>query len=139
MVLQHIALGFGVILLVAGLAGFMPAALAPVPPGSPPLAIHHGYGMVFGLLPVNVVHNLLHLGFGVWGVLAHRSAGAARTYTRTVGIVYGVLAILGSISATATGLGYVPLYGGDVWFHLALALPAAYVGFLVPARPRVAA
>ncbi len=139
MALQHFALAFGVIFLVAGFAGFVPAALAPVPPGAPPLDVHHGYGMVLGVLPVNVVHNLVHLAFGVWGVLSHRTAIAARTYARTVGITYGALAILGSIPATSTGLGFVPLYGADVWFHLILALPAAYIGFLVPARPRVAA
>jgi hypothetical protein len=139
MALQPLTLIYGVGFLLVGVAGFIPGLLAPVPPGSPPLAVPQGHGMLFGILPVNVLHNLVHLVFGIWGVAAQRTALASRGYLRTVGIAYLALALLGAIPATSTLFGLAPIWGGDIWLHVILALPALYVGFFVPARPRVAA
>ena len=39
---------------------------------------------IFGLFPVNLLHNLVHLAFGIWGVAA-RKFSSARTYCRAAG------------------------------------------------------
>lgn len=85
--------------------------------------------MLFGLFPVNVLHNLVHILFGAWGLVAARSLGAARTYARVVAIAYALLTIMGLIPATNTTFGLVPIYGHDVWLHALLAIVAAYFGF----------
>jgi hypothetical protein len=92
--------------------------------------MRHGYGNALGLFPVNTLHNIVHLLFGVWGLLAYRSFGGARTYARAVAIVYALFIVMGLIDGLNTTFGLVPLYGNDVWLHILLALPAAYFGFM---------
>ena len=52
---------------------------------------------------------------------------------QVVAVVHLLLAVMGMIPATRTTFGLVPIWGNDVWFHLLLALPAAYFGFAAPA------
>jgi hypothetical protein len=85
--------------------------------------------MELGLFPVNVLHNIVHILFGIWGLAAARSLDAARTYARVVAIAYAALTVLGLIPATNTVFGLVPIYGHDVWLHALLAAAAAYFGF----------
>ena len=49
-------------------------------------------------------------------------------------VSYGLLVILGLIPATSTLFGLVPIYGMDVWLHLALGAIAAYFGFMAAAE-----
>jgi hypothetical protein len=94
------------------------------------LTMHNGYGHELGLFPINILHNIVHLLFGIWGVLAYRSYAGARTYFRAVAIIYGLLTILGLLPATNTTFGLIPIYGNDVWLHALLALVAAYFGWV---------
>src|SRR5690606_868248 len=110
MALQPLTLVYGVAFLLVGLAGFIPGLLAPVPPDAPRLLVPQGHGMLFGILPVNVLHNLVHLVFGIWGMAAQRSALASRGFLRTVGIVYLGLALLGAIAPTSTLFGLAPIW-----------------------------
>lgn len=119
---------FGIVFLVAGAAGFVP--------GLSPVHVHPGVDLTaasrlaLGLFPVNLLHNLVHLAFGLWGVLAARSVAASYGYAKGVAIIYAVLTLLGLIPATATLFGLVPLYGNDIWLHALLALVAGYFGFV---------
>jgi hypothetical protein len=125
------ALIFGVVFTLAGVAGFF---AAPPPPGAPPLVVEHGHGLALGLFPVNTLHNVVHLLFGVLGIAAARGAIlSARDYFRVVAVAYTLLAVLGLIPATQTAFGLVPIWGSDVWLHALLAAAAAYFGFVVPA------
>ena len=54
----------------------------------------------------------------------------AKTYARGVAIIYAVLTIMGLVPALNTTLGYIPIYGNDVWLHAVLALIAAYFGWM---------
>jgi hypothetical protein len=124
------ALVFGVVFLLAGIAGFF---AAPPPPDAPPLTLEHGHGLALGLFPVNTLHNLVHLIFGVLGLAASRGAVmAARQYFQLVGVAYALLVILGLLPATQTLFGLTPLWGNDVWLHLLLASAAGYLGFAGP-------
>jgi hypothetical protein len=122
------ALLFGVIFLAVGALGFVPGA---VTPGSHPgMTMDQGYGLLLGLFPVNLLHNIAHLLFGVWGVLA-RSAGAARNYFRGVAIIYGLLTLMGLLPAPMNiTFGLVPLFGHDIWLHGVLAAAGVYFGWL---------
>jgi hypothetical protein len=65
------------------------------PADAPPLAIDQGYGYLFGLFPVNILHSLVHLGVGVWGVLAARTLAVARAYAVSLAVIFGVLTVMG--------------------------------------------
>ena len=128
MSVRTFALLFGVIFLAVGALGFVPAAVTPSP-HPPGMTMHQGYGLLLGLFPVNLLHNVVHLLFGAWGVLS-RSAGAARNYFRGLAIIYALLAVMGLIPATQLTFGLIPLHGNDVWLHAVLALAGAYFGWI---------
>ena len=124
---RNFALIFGIVFILVGVAGFVPDLVQPADGGAMMIG---GHGMLLGMFPVNTLHNVVHLLFGLWGIAASRSAGGAVNYARGVAIIYAVLAVCGLIPATQDGFGYVPLYGKDVWLHAALALVAAYFGWV---------
>jgi hypothetical protein len=115
------ALVFGVAFLAFGVLG---------------LFVHNGMGMdannettgrLLGLFPVNLLHNLVHLAFGVWGLVASRSWSASRGYGRIGAIIYAVLVVMAFVDPTTFGL--VPIGSHDVWLHAVLAAGLAYIGF----------
>lgn len=123
------ALIFGIVFLAVGVAGFVPQ-LVQAPEGGAMNMGGQDMGMLLGMFPVNLYHNIVHLLFGLWGIAASRSAGGSLTYARGVAIIYLVLAICGFIPSLDTLGGMVPLYGNDVWLHLGLAVVAAYFGWV---------
>lgn len=130
MTLKRFALIYGIVFLAVAIAGFIPGLT--VPHSHPDVTLTAGMGLVLGLFPVNVLHNLAHAAFGVWGLVAARTPGAARLYARAVAIAYALLAVMGLIPALRlyTSFGLVPLYGHDIWLHVLLAAIAGYFGFV---------
>lgn len=128
MSVRHFAAIFGIVFLLAGAAGFVPG-LSPTH-AHPGVSVTASSRLALGLFPVNILHNLVHLAFGLWGVLAARHIPAAFGYAKGVAIIYAVLTVMGLIALTATTLGLVPLYGNDIWLHALLALVAGYFGFV---------
>lgn len=141
MSVRSFALLMGAIFIIAGLAGFVPAFVTqpPIRPGDE-LVVTGAHGLLFGLFPVNWVHNLIHLAFGLWGVAAWGGwAGTARMYLRAVAVIYALLVVMGFIPVLRTTFGLAPLYGHDIWLHAVLALAAGYYGFIhrdAPTGPR---
>jgi hypothetical protein len=90
-----------------------------------------GHGNLLGLFHVNVLHNLVHILFGIWGLVAGASVANSRIYFRGVGVIYALLAVLGLISALNiwNTFGLIPIHGNDVWLHAILALAGLYLGF----------
>lgn len=138
MTTRRFALLLGLFFVLAGIAGFLPFLTWPdtsvTAPGNMLAPAAHGHAilgtgdaMLLGLFPVNAAHNLVHVGFGLWGVLA-RSRGAALTYARSIALIYALLALAGLLPATQTGFGLVPLYAKDVWLHAVIALLGLYFG-----------
>lgn len=123
------AMIFGVAFTLIGLAGFFPGLTSMPPHSHPDVTLDSFYGHVLGLFPVNLLHNVVHLAFGLWGLLASRSLGASKSYGKGVAIIYAVLTVAGLIPGLNTMGGLVPLFGNDVWLHALLAGVAAYFGF----------
>jgi hypothetical protein len=126
--IRYFALAYGIVFLLVGIAGFVPG-LVTAPQPAADVAVEEGFGRLFGLFPVNVLHNVVHLAFGVWGLAAYRTLSAARVYARSVAVIYAIFAIMGLIPLLNTTFGLIPLYGHDVWLHALLALVAAYFGW----------
>lgn len=126
--IQTFARIFGVVFLLVGIAGFIPGLTQSH--DHPDLAVEAGSGMLLGLFPVNVLHNLVHIAFGVWGIAAARRIDQSRLYARVVAVSYALLTLLGIIPATNTTFGLVPIYGHIIWLHALLAAVAAYFGFV---------
>lgn len=119
---------YGIVFLIVGVGGFIPGLTQPH--DHPNLAVDAASGLELGLFPVNVLHNIVHIAFGAWGLVASGRFDVARLYARGVAIIYALLTVLGLIPATNTAFGLVPIYGHDVWLHALLAVVAAYFGFV---------
>ena len=119
---QRVAMIFGVAFLLAAAAGFLASGLnmQPTHPDQAPRAL--------GMFPVNLLHNIVHLAFGIWGLVASRSWDGSKAYARIAGVMYLLLVPLGLIAPD--GFGLIPLGGNDVWLHVLLALPLLYFGFM---------
>ena len=143
MSVRYFALILGIMFLLIGVLAFVPG-LTTTPPAAAADAVDAGagaahqhdlvvtgpgHGYLLGLFHVNLLHNLVHLAFGLWGVLAYRSLGGSITYARSVAVIYGLLAIMGLIPGLNTMFGLVPIHGHDVWLHLVIAGAAAYFGW----------
>lgn len=126
------ALIFGAIYLVVGVLGFIPPLVVGPAPLPPDAAGPETFGRLLGLFPINYLHNIVHLAIGLWGVLGSRSESGAVLFSRSIAILYGVLAVLGLISVTNTLFGLVPIYSHDVWLHALSAIIAAYFGWWAP-------
>jgi len=122
------ALIFGIVFLLAGIAGFIPQLLQDAQGGAIAPGMHHK--LLLGMFPVNTLHNIVHILFGLWGLVASRGSAQALLYARGVAIIYAVLTVCGWIPALDDLFGLVPLYGNDTWLHLALAIVAAYFGWV---------
>ena len=131
MTTRNFSLILGIIFLVVGIAGFlggaMPGLMEPLHDGHP--AAMGTNGNLLGLFPVNELHNGAHILFGLWGIWAYRSGGSTM-YCRIVAIAYGLLTVMGLVPSLNTAMGLMPLYGNDVWLHGAIALLAAYFGWV---------
>jgi hypothetical protein len=110
---QRLAQIFGIVFLLLAIIGFVTS-------GSSMEADPEMAEKIFGLFPMNLVHNGVHLGFGIWGLLASRNFEGARNYGIIGGVLYLVLAVLGYIAPD--GFGLVPLGSNDIWLHALLGL-----------------
>ena len=112
MSIQRVAQVFGVVFILAAVAGFV------APGGMGMEASHESAAKALGIFPVNLLHNIVHLAFGIWGLVAAKSFGAAKSYATIGGAIYLSLAVLGFV--VPDGFGLVPLGGNDIWLHLVL-------------------
>ncbi len=117
---QRTAAIFGVVFLLIGILGF-------VATGTSMDANMETAPRLFGLFPVNVLHNLVHILFGVWGLAAARSFAASRSYAQIAGIAYLALTVLGFIAPELFGI--MPIGGNDIWLHLLIGIVLTTVGF----------
>jgi len=122
------AMIFGIVFLAVGIAGFVPQLLQDPQGGE--MAADDGHKMLLGMFAVNMLHNIVHLLFGLWGLAASRSLGGSVMYARGVAIIYAVLTICGLVPGLDDFFGLVPLHGNNVWLHAGLAVVAAYFGWV---------
>jgi hypothetical protein len=107
---RTVAAVFGVVYVVAGLAGFVLES---------PL---------FGLFDVNALHNIVHILLGAILLYGATSTSAAVMTTRGVGALLVILGILGI--PFPEGFDIVPLGGNDIWLHLASGIILLAAGFM---------
>ncbi|UYP20986.1 DUF4383 domain-containing protein [Rhodococcus sp. Z13] len=133
---QTAALVVGAVFLLVGILGFIPGITSDYDQLSG--AGHHSGAMLLGLFQVSVLHNIVHLLFGVAGLAAARAVATARTFLIAGGVIYLVLWIYGLIIDKDSGANFVPLNTADDWLHFVLGLGMIALGFLLT-RTRPAA
>ena len=110
----------GVVFLLVGILGFIPGITTHY--GQMTLAGHNSGAMLLGVFMVSILHNIVHLLFGVAGLTMGRTWDGARTYLIAGGAIYLVLWIYGLVTDNHSGANFVPLNNADDWLHLVLGL-----------------
>lgn len=125
--IRFAALGLGLLFLLLGLAGFVPAFLVP---SAANLTSEPGFGYIFGMFPTNYFHNAIGIVVGIWGIAASTSLTGAIVFNRIFAILYGAGTILGILPFTNTMFGLAPLFGNNIWLNAITAAIAFYYGFI---------
>jgi hypothetical protein len=120
---QQVARLFGAVFLLIAVLGFLASGMSME-------ADHTLAPRILGLFPVNALHNVVHLLFGVWGLAASRTASSATMFAKGAGAIYVVLAVLGFVAPTTFGL--IPIGGHDIWLHAVIGVVLLAVGFQAP-------
>ena len=115
---QKVATIFGAIFVLAAFMGFFAGGFS------------MQASMLLGLFPVNLVHNLVHLVFGGWGLWAAlNSDRAARSYCQISGLIYLALAGLGATYGDRLE-SFLPIHGNDIWLHALIGGVLTVFGFV---------
>jgi hypothetical protein len=122
--------------LLVGVLGFIPGITSNYDTMS--FAGHDSDALLLGVFEVSVLHNIVHLLFGLAGLALARSASGARSYLIGGGAVYLVLWLYGLIVGHESAANFVPLNGADNWLHLVLGLGMIGLGLLTTRRRAVA-
>lgn len=123
------ALVVGVVFLLVGVLGFVPGITTNY--GALQFAGYESEAFLLGIFQVSVLHNIVHLLFGLAGIAAARSATGAVNYLIIGGAVYAVLWIYGLLIGLDSPANFVPLNTADNWLHLLLAVGMVGTGFAV--------
>jgi hypothetical protein len=122
---QVYALVFGVVLLLAGITGFIADA-----------AFGDLGGDVQGddliLFEVNGWHNLVHIASGALGLALMGTARGARAYALGFGAVYLLVTIYGFVDGNDV-IGLLPVNTADNFLHLGISLAGIAAGLISPA------
>ncbi|WP_367127279.1 DUF4383 domain-containing protein [Saccharothrix sp. HUAS TT1] len=117
----------GAVFLVVGIAGFIPGLTTNYDQLT--FAGHHSQAMLLGVFAVSVLHNIVHLLFGVVGLVMAKTARNAFLYLVAGGVVYLVLWLYGLIIDHDSAANFVPVNGADNWLHLVLGIGMIALGF----------
>ena len=120
--LRRIAMAFGAVFLAVGVLGLVTPGGMSMSAGPDPAP-----GRILGMFEVNLLHNVVHILVGVWGLLASRTFNGAKMFFQIGGIAYIVLAICGFFMPTL--FGFIPIGGNDIYLHAVLGVIMAGLGF----------
>ncbi|SCE87122.1 protein of unknown function (DUF4383) [Micromonospora carbonacea] len=118
----------GVVFLLVGLLGFVPGITTGF--GDLRFAGHGSGAKLFGVFQVSVLHNAVHLAFGLAGLALSRTWDGARTFLIGGGAVYLALWLYGLVVDHGSGANFIPVNDADNWLHLLLGAGMIALGVL---------
>lgn len=131
---QNWSFAVGVVFLLVGALGFVPGITTHYDMLA--AAGHGSMAKLLGVFDVSILHNIVHLAFGVAGLVAARTARVARMYLIVAGVIYLVLWIYGLAIDQNSSANFVPVNTADNWLHLVLGIGMIVIGLLAGRRLR---
>lgn len=126
--LKVLAFVFGVLFIVMGVLGFIPAAA----PGNMFLGIFPVEG---GHSTVGLIEDCVSLLAGIIAVWCGiKGPAAAKGYFQVFGVIFLMLAILGFAYGDQDVFGVIPNNKEDMWFHFIFAILFFAIGFGLKAK-----
>ena len=129
---QLAALVVGVVFLLVGALGFVPGVTSNFDQLT--FAGHDSDAALLGVFNVSVLHNIVHLLFGVAGLLMARTFSAARAYLIGGGTIYLVLFVYGLLIDHDSAANFIPVNTADNYLHLVLGIGMIALGVLLGRR-----
>lgn len=126
---QLAALAVAALFLILGVAGFIPGITTGY--GDMTFAGHHSGAKLVGVFQVSILHNLLHLGFGLIGLVLARRLTGARIFLAAGGAVYLALWLYGWATEDDSAANFIPVNGADDFLHLGLGFGMLALGLLL--------
>jgi hypothetical protein len=114
------------VFLLVGVLGFIPGITSHY--GDLTFAGHDSDAKLLGIFEVSVLHNIVHLLFGIAGLALARTWSGARNYLIGGGVIYLVLFIYGLVIDRESSANFVPVNNADNWLHLLLGLGMIALG-----------
>jgi hypothetical protein len=123
----------GAVFLLVGVLGFIPGITQDY--DTLTFAGNGSDAKLLGIFEVSILHNIVHLLFGVAGLAMARTTKSATTYLIAGGVIYLVLAVYGAVVDQASSANFVPVNTADNWLHLLLGIGMIALG--LPGRRAV--
>lgn len=120
------AAAVGSLFLLIGVLGFIPGVTSNF--DAMQFAGHQSGAKLLGIFQVSVLHNAVHLLFGVAGLAMARTVPTARRFLIGGGTIYLVLWLYGLIVNKNSAANFVPLNNADDWLHLLLGIGMITLG-----------
>ncbi len=133
--IRYYTLLVGIAFTIAGIGGFISGITQPISADAPHLIVEANYGLLLGLFPINVLHNLFHLAIGIGGLLTFRNTAYSHRFLQVFGTTLIILMVMGLIPQLNTTFGLVPLFGHDIWLHGLEGIIALCLVFVVKIKP----
>ncbi len=127
--LQLAAMATGVVFLLVGILGFVPGITTHY--SDMTFAGHHSMAKLLGIFMVSVLHNIVHLLFGIAGIAMARKWSTARTFLIGGGVIYLVLWIYGLVIDQMSSANFIPINTADNWLHFVLGVGMIAVGVVL--------
>jgi Domain of unknown function (DUF4383) len=129
---QKAAAAVGAVFLLVGILGFIPGITSNY--DQLEFASAGSDALLLGLFQVSILHNIVHLLFGVLGLVMARSASGARSYLVFGGVIYLVLFLYGLLVGQNSAANFVPVNTADDILHLLLGIGMIALGLLLTRR-----
>ena len=117
---RTLATAVGAVFLLVGVLGFVPGITSDY--DTLKFAGHTSHANLLGIFQVSILHNVVHLLFGVAGLAMGRKTSSAINYLIGGGAIYVVLWLYGLLVGQNSAANFVPVNMADDWLHLVLGL-----------------
>jgi hypothetical protein len=131
---QKAALAVGAVFLLVGILGFIPGITTDYDQMT--FASHDSEAKLLGIFQVSILHNIVHLLFGIAGLAMARTWTSARTFLVGGGVVYLVLWLYGLVIDQDSAANFIPVNAADNWLHFLLGVGMVALGLLLGRRDR---
>jgi hypothetical protein len=118
--------------LLVGVLGFIPGITTDY--DTMAFASHESDAKLFGVFQVSILHNIVHILFGLAGLVLARTFSGARAYLIGGGAIYLVLWLYGLLVDNESGANFVPVNSADDWLHFVLGVAMIALGILLSRR-----
>jgi hypothetical protein len=110
----------GAVFLLVGILGFIPGITQDY--DLMEFSGHMSEAKLLGIFQVSILHNIVHLLFGLAGLAAYRRADWSIGYLIGGGVIYLLLAVYGFVTDEMVEANFVPVNTADDWLHVALGV-----------------